>query len=100
VRVTAAFSRLLRLPGVWVRKVRFEPDRVVVEGRGGATPPSVGLPRVRVTRRGLARTGGRWTRSGGISISESGGLRSAVAAGGCGAPSTERAPRTSRSRFQ
>jgi transposase len=31
VRVTAAFSRLLRLPGVWVRKVRFEPDRVVVE---------------------------------------------------------------------
>jgi transposase len=31
VRVTAAFSRLVRLPGVWVRKVRFEPDRVVVE---------------------------------------------------------------------
>ena len=31
MRVTAAFSRLLRLPGVWVRKVRFEPDRVVVE---------------------------------------------------------------------
>jgi len=30
VRVTAAFSRLLRLPGVWVKKVRFEPDRVVV----------------------------------------------------------------------
>jgi len=25
------FSRLLRLPGVWVRKVRFEPDRVIVE---------------------------------------------------------------------
>jgi hypothetical protein len=31
VRVTAAFSRLLRLPGVWVRKVRFESDRVIVE---------------------------------------------------------------------
>jgi transposase len=31
VRVTTAFSRLLRLPGVWVRKVRFEPDRVIVE---------------------------------------------------------------------
>jgi transposase len=31
VRVTTAFSRLVRLPGVWVRKVRFEPDRVVVE---------------------------------------------------------------------
>jgi transposase len=31
VRVTAAFSRLLRLPEVWVRKVRFEPGRVVVE---------------------------------------------------------------------
>ena len=31
MRVTTAFSRLLRLPGVWVRKVRFEPDVVVVE---------------------------------------------------------------------
>jgi transposase len=31
VRVTTAFSRLLRLSGVWVRKVRFEPDRVIVE---------------------------------------------------------------------
>jgi transposase len=31
VRVTTAFSRLLRLTGVWVRKVRFEPDRVIVE---------------------------------------------------------------------
>jgi len=30
MRVTAAFSRLLDLPGVWVRKVRFEPDRVIV----------------------------------------------------------------------
>jgi len=30
VRITAAFSRLLRLPGVWVRSVSFEPDRVVV----------------------------------------------------------------------
>jgi transposase len=31
VRVTTAFSRLLRLDGVWVRKVRFKPDRVVIE---------------------------------------------------------------------
>ena len=31
MRVTTAFSRLLRLQGVWVRKVRFKPDRVVVE---------------------------------------------------------------------
>ncbi|MGZ6576670.1 MAG: transposase, partial [Solirubrobacteraceae bacterium] len=31
MRVTTAFSRLLRLPGVWVRQVRFEPDRVIVE---------------------------------------------------------------------
>jgi len=31
VRVTAAFSRLLRLPGVWIRNVRFQPDRVIVE---------------------------------------------------------------------
>ena len=30
MRVTAAFSRLLDLPGVWVRGVRFEPRRVVV----------------------------------------------------------------------
>ena len=30
MRVTAAFSRLLALPGVWVRQVDFEPDRVVV----------------------------------------------------------------------
>jgi transposase len=30
MRVTAAFSRLLDLPGVWVKEVRFEPDRVVV----------------------------------------------------------------------
>ena len=30
MRVTTAFSRLLRLKGVWVRNVRFEPDRVVV----------------------------------------------------------------------
>jgi len=31
VRVTAAFSRLLRLKDVWIRDVRFEADRVVVE---------------------------------------------------------------------
>ena len=31
MRVTTAFSRLLRLSGVWVKKVRFEPDRVIVE---------------------------------------------------------------------
>ena len=31
MRVSSAFSRLVRLPGVWVRKVRFEPDRVIVE---------------------------------------------------------------------
>jgi len=30
VRVTAAFSRLLRLPGIWVRDVAFEADRVLV----------------------------------------------------------------------
>ncbi len=31
MRVNAAFSRLLRLDGVWVRDVQFEEDRVVVE---------------------------------------------------------------------
>jgi transposase len=31
MRVSTAFSRLLRLEGVWVKGVRFEPDRVVVE---------------------------------------------------------------------
>jgi transposase len=30
MRVSTAFSRLLCLPGVWVRSVRFDPDRVVV----------------------------------------------------------------------
>ena len=30
MRATAAFSRLLRLDGIWVRAVRFEPRRVVV----------------------------------------------------------------------
>jgi transposase len=30
MRITSAFSRLLDLPGVWVRSVCFEPDRVVV----------------------------------------------------------------------
>jgi len=30
MRVCTAFCRLLDLPGVWVRAVRFEPDRVVV----------------------------------------------------------------------
>jgi transposase len=31
VRVTSAFSRLLRLKGVWIKKVRFEPGAVVVD---------------------------------------------------------------------
>jgi transposase len=30
MRVSTAFSRLLDLPGVWVRSVSFEPDRVLV----------------------------------------------------------------------
>ena len=30
MRVTAAFSRLLNLSGIWVRKVVFMPDRVVI----------------------------------------------------------------------
>lgn len=30
MRVSAAFSRLLRLQGIWVRAVRFEPARIVV----------------------------------------------------------------------
>src|ERR1039458_3150008 len=30
MRVSTVFCRLLRLPGVWVRSVDFEPDRVVV----------------------------------------------------------------------
>lgn len=31
MRVTTALSRLVQLPDVWVRKVRFEPDRMIVE---------------------------------------------------------------------
>ena len=30
MRVNAGFSRLLRLDGIWVRRVAFEADRVVV----------------------------------------------------------------------
>ena len=30
MRVTSAFSRLLDLPGIWVRAVAFEPDRIVI----------------------------------------------------------------------
>jgi hypothetical protein len=30
MRVNAGFSRLLRLEGIWVRRVRFNADRVVV----------------------------------------------------------------------
>jgi len=39
MRVTSAFSRLLDLPGVWVRSVCFEPDRVVV-GLALRRPPT------------------------------------------------------------
>ena len=53
--------------------------------------PSVG------TRRGLGRTSGRWTRSGGTWISGSGGSRSVAAVDGCGAGCTGRGPRASRS---
>jgi transposase len=31
MRLTAAFSRLLRLDGIWVRRVRFETGRIVVD---------------------------------------------------------------------
>ena len=30
MRVTSAFSRLLDLPGIWVRAVSFKPDRIVI----------------------------------------------------------------------
>ena len=95
MRVTTALSRLLRLEGVWIRKVQFEPDRVVVD---------VALRRRRLssarsasTRPGRGRTRGRRTRSGGIWTSGRGGSRSTAGDGGCGALSTGRARRASRS---
>jgi hypothetical protein len=71
VRVTTAFSSLLRLPGVWVRKVRFEPEGVVVEVARGADRWSV---RNAATPRGRERTPGRelgraTSRSGGTILS-------------------------------
>ena len=63
--------------GVWVREVRFEPGRVVVEvalRRRLLVCPECGY------RAGGARTSGRSTRSGGTWISGSGGLRSCAAA--------------------
>jgi transposase len=62
VRATTAFSRLLRLgKGVLVRKVRFEPERVIVEvalRRRRLVCPECG------TRRGRGRTPDRRTRCG------------------------------------
>ena len=46
MRVTTAFSRLLRLPGVWVRKVRFERGVVVA----GCTTVSGASVRARICR--------------------------------------------------
>jgi hypothetical protein len=66
VRVTAAFSRLLRLKGVWIREVTFEPGKVVVE---------VVLRRKRLH-----------CPLCGYSIWQRGGLRSALVAGALIAP--------------
>jgi len=58
MRVTTAFSRLLQLTGVWVRKVRFESDRVIVEvvlrGRGAQGHAAGGLGLAASGSRGLA----------------------------------------------
>jgi hypothetical protein len=94
VRVTTAFSRLLRMDGVWVRKVGFAPGRVVVE---------VALRRRRLVwplcdySTGRAATRGQSTRSGAILIWGPAGSRSTLAGAGCVARSTACAPRASRS---
>jgi hypothetical protein len=75
VRVTTAFSRLVRLEGIWVSRVSFEAERVVVDVvlvAGGSSD------RYARTRRGRARTPVRSTRSGVTSISRRGVLRSAA----------------------
>ena len=59
VRVTTAFSRLLRSAGVWVREgsVRARSG----DRRGGAAPPPADLPEVRLLDRGWPTR--HWTRS-------------------------------------
>ena len=62
MRLTAGFSRLLRLDGVWVRRVRFEGGRIIVEvarcaastwsARCADTAPAGALTRDRSTRPG------------------------------------------------
>ena len=63
LRATTAFSRLLRLRGVWVRHLGFEPDRLVATATPPPAPPD--LPSVGVLHDGrpVARPGGtKWDR--------------------------------------
>ena len=96
MRVTTAFSRLLRLArGCWVRKVRFDPDRVVVEV--ALRRRRLRLPEVRVLDPGAqGHTAGR------LGVAASGSRDLAArdplpVAGACGARCTGRAPRACRS---
>ena len=76
MRVSTAFSRLLRLSGVWVRSVSFEPDRVVV---GVALRLGVFIARSARIRRGIARTVSSTSRSGATLTWGCGGWRFARA---------------------
>ena len=80
MRITTAFSRLLDLTGVWVRKVSFKSDRVVVEvalrRRRLQCPSCEYSTRARKDERPVNSV---WRH---LDLG-SGGLRSAAAAGGC-----------------
>ena len=65
MRVTAAFFCLLRLSGVWVKKVRFEPGLVVVAAAGSAA----GCAALSALLDDGSREKQHTTRSGGTRIS-------------------------------
>ena len=95
MRVSSAFSRLVRLPGRVGQEGAVRAGSGGRRGRAAASPAAVPALRVLDARR--ARTRGTWTRSGGISISASGGWRSTAGADGCAARATACSPRACRS---
>ena len=73
MRLAAAFSRLLRLDGIWVRAVHFEPGRIVLEHalrrRQLVCPECRHRAVARFDTRPVARPGCTWTSACGASRS-------------------------------
>ena len=96
MRVSRAFSRLLRLDGIWVRQVQFFTDRVVV--RVALRRRRLICPLCAYSTPHRHNQQARSSRPGGISTSGSGGSRSAPSCVGLSVPSTGSGSRASRSR--